>query len=941
MSRTILLRGRFNLIDYAAEYIMTGSSDLSDQLIVFPGKRPAHFLRKAVARQIRSSFIPPKIFSMDVFIDYLLSEKLGMALRPVDGIEAVGLLYEWYAEKIGGLLPGAGRHVEDVVPLGLKLMDELEELRINGVSLKKFAAAVADLPLKETHVLKEIYADFYERLVDRGLSTRASRYKTVADNAAILPLTDFRRVVLAGFFGPTVSEKMLFRELATHDSVTFVFQDGPGMEDHLKSLKLKPERISGETISPAVKYFKAGDTHSEVFGLNAILAEMTDRGIPPDDTTAIVLSKPESLFPVIRQTALAHLDPASDYNIALGYPVTRTPIYGFFQSLFDLLISRYNGQWHVPDYIKFILHPYTKNIRLGTRAGVTRILFHSIEELLVDETGRAFISLDELSSRPALRELVSLRLKGIDDQRLTTEDVFRHLDEIHTALLRPFDVNTVAQFASACTGVLSYVAKRSTANQHPLFEPFCETFLEAMEALRQSGIEGLSCRDLEGHWNLLKHHLASVTIPFRGTPLRGIQVLDMLETRNLSFERVVVLDANDDVLPGRPRPGSFVPTRLREALGMPTYHERETTSRYYFETLVAQAKEVYIFFVEEGRLERSRFVQRLLWEQEKRSIQPDIRHLQHAVRLNNPMPEAIDKTPAVAAFLRPWTFSATALDAYLRCPIRFYYSYVLRLREREEIETEIESYRIGQFVHGVLHAYFTPMLGDVLTEAALDLRRMDALVEQQFAAEFGEENTAGRLIMKKRIRQRLSQFLTEYQLPLIRREPVRILELEARYRGARNGYELAGNIDRVEERNGKIALMDYKTGVNSSKIGINFKKLDPDDRLTWSKSIKSIQLPFYQLLYSTIHPDASDDIRPMYVILGRQKMEEIPEAELYKNTNDRQRFPDLERIIFNLLDEITDPLKPFKPTEDPSKECPDCAYRFLCGTSWARSWKEA
>lgn len=941
MSRTILLCGRFNLVDYVAEHIVTGASDLSDQLIVFPGKRPAHFLRKAIARRIRSSFMPPKIFSMDVFIEYLLSEKLGMALRPVEGIEAVGLLYEWYADKIGGLLPGAGRHVEDIVPLGLKLMEELEELRINGVSLKKFAEAVADLPLRETHVLKEIYADFYERLADRGLSTRASRYKTVADNAALWPLTDFRQVVLAGFFGPTVSEAMLFRELATRDTVTFVYQDGPGMEDHLKSLKLKPERMSGERVSTDLKYYKAGDTHSEVFGLNAILAEMTGRGIPLDDTTAIVLSKPESLFPVIRQTALAHLDPAGGYNIALGYPVTRTPIYGFFQSLFDLLISRYNGQWHVPDYVKFILHPYTKNIRLGARAGVTRILFHSIEELLVDETGRAFISLEELSSRAALRELVSRRLKGLDDGRLTTEDVFRHLEEIHAALLRPFDVNTVAQFAAACTGVLEYVAKRSTANQHPLFEPFCETFLEAIEILRQSGIEGQSCRDLEGYWNLLKRHLASVTIPFRGTPLRGIQVLDMLETRNLSFERVVILDANDDVLPGHPRPGSFVPTRVREALGMPTYHEREKTSRYYFETLVAQAKEAHVFFIEEGRLERSRFVQRLLWEQEKRSIQPNIRHLPHAVRLNNPMPEAIDKTPAIAAFLKPFAFSATALDAYLRCPIRFYYSYVLRLREREEVEADVDMSRIGQFVHSVLHTFFTPMVGEVLTEAGMDSGRMDILVEQQFADEFGEENTAGRRILKKRIRQRLSQILTEYQLPILRSTTVRILELEAKYRVTKNGYELAGTIDRVEERNGRIVLMDYKVGANTSRIGINFKKLNPEDRLTWTKSIKSIQLPFYQLLYSTIHPDASDGIQPMYVMLGRQKMDETPEMALYENTNDRQRFPDVGRIIFKLLDEITDPLEPFKPTEHPSKECPECVFKFLCGTSWVRSWREA
>lgn len=936
MSQSVLLRGRHDLMAHILSYIDVSAADLSDILIVFPGKRPSHFLRKAIAERKQTSFIPPRIFSMDVFVEFLYSERLGYHTKPIEPIESAGLLYRWFEDRIAGAVPGV-RHVEDFVPFGLRMVEDLEEMRIHGLSPKRLAQTVADLPLPETHVLKDVYSEFYRRLEAEGLSTRASRYRTVADNMSLVHLAEYRRVILAGFFGPTASEVDIFRSLISKENVVFVFQDGPGMERHLKSLHLRPDVIDQPEIRSAVQVFKAGDTHGQVFGFNAVLAEWS-KSNPWSENAAVVLSRPESLFPVLRQTDLAARQPDEEYNIAVGYPIIRTPIFGFFQSLFDLLSSRHRGMWHIADYVKFILHPYTKNIRLGKRTGVTRILFHTIEEFLVEDAGRAYVDLGALEGDAGLFDRVGLRLKGLGDPPADVTEIRDHLIDIHTHLLRRFDsIDTVQRLAEACRDVLLYVSETSTAHRHPLFAKFCDEFLSALEDLGASAIGELSCRDLQGYWSLAVHHLAARRVPFPGTPLKGLQVLDLLETRNLRFDSVFLLDANDDCLPGVPSSGSFLPTRVRETVGLPTYHEREMTSRYYFHLLVQGADNVHVFFIEEGRKERSRFVERILWEEEKTTGEaPPVRALNHPVRLQNNLPRPVAKTPELVEYLRGMTYSPTSLNAYLTCPIRFYYAHALRLREKEQIDVEPDHFAVGLFVHRVLAEYFAPCIGEVLTEERLDEQALERLVEERFDETFGRENTAGRMIMKRQISSQLASFLRNYQKPVANSRRVVVLALEEKLQCQWNGYNLTGVVDRVEARDGRTFLLDYKTGSEGSRNTPSLSTLDVEDRATWRKGLRSTQLPIYQILYSNVKGVAPDQIIPAYVFLGKQTLDEEIEQPLHD-----QDVPDgdsvrLESVLVRLLNELTDAETPFVPTDKIQEDCPECPFKYVCGTQWTR-----
>jgi len=221
----------------------------------------------------------------------------------------------------------------------------------------------------------------------------------------------------------------------------------------------------------------------------------------------------------------------------------------------------------------------------------------------------------------------------------------------------------------------------------------------------------------------------------------------MLETRNIRFERVFVLDANEDILPDTKREDSLLPGRVREILGLPTYRDRDRLASYYFDVLVKGAKEVCIFFVENNRQEKSRFVEKILWELQQRERTTDssrsIRSLQYRVHLENRVPEPVAKSLEIAEFLGRFTYSATAIDTYLVCPLRFYYRYVLRIAERLETAGEMDRADIGSLVHQALADYFTPRLGRPLTERDLDPNEMSKCVGRIVEESFGGVPSGG------------------------------------------------------------------------------------------------------------------------------------------------------------------------------------------------------
>ncbi|HUI72516.1 MAG TPA: PD-(D/E)XK nuclease family protein, partial [Spirochaetia bacterium] len=830
MSAVLVPEGT-DLIEHIASIVAGDSADLSDSLAVFPGRRPGHFLRKALAKRRTGSFVPPHIVSIDELIDELYVSRLPEPSPVLDVIDAVAVLYEIHLSLPNPLGGSAFLTPDSFFSLGTKIYSDIEELCIEGVAARAVGEVQPlideNIPPRSRESLQTIqvfYREFYPRVEALGFSTRSSRYWEVCTGINEKDFAAYRRIVFAGFFALTRAERRLFRFVDALAKAQLVFQDGAGMREKLPEMGVRATSEASATNAPRnrprVQLFQSPDGHGQVFALNALLAT-------PEERTAIVLPSADTLFPIQRH-CLSRFD-TTDYNISLGYPLVRTPVYGFLNDLMELIGSMEGEKVYVPRYLTFMLHPYTKNSLFHGSASATRVLMHSIEENLSRARTRLFVGLADIEEDTELFEQAALSIVS-DGLPATSEDLREHLRSIHEATItRLRSFVSVRDFADRCIECLRWVHDMTTARDHPFFSPFAQSFIETLETISRSLLRDMSFQDQRSYFTLFRKYLESRYQRFPGTPVQGLQVLGSLETRNLSFDRVFVMDAVEGILPQTGSQDSLLPLSVRKSLGLATYRDQEAMERYYFSLLAAGARELTVFFTDSREKEKSRFVEQLLWEQQVRdrsvSGAPYVRSIQYKVTLSNRPPAAAPKTEELVNLLRKGTFSASALDAYLRCPLSFYYSRVLGLSKRESTTGEYERADVGVLVHSILAEFFRPTVGRTLELADLDPARMAATVEARFASMYGTGDTGqGRLLLGQ-IQAHMGHFLSDYMAPVIREAPVTTVAVEERLLREWQGFTLAGRLDVVQRRGRELFVIDYKTGHDAKSNSVNFAKL--------------------------------------------------------------------------------------------------------------------
>lgn len=940
MTKVVLHTPDENLIREIVGLLPVGENDYSRYAIVFPGKRPAHFIRKTLAERERRSIIPPRIFSIDLFIEEIFRSKLNNSAKSIDLSDAIAILFEIHneiEERLGGT---HFRSLDGFIPLAIKIYQELEELVFSGESVEQLKRVFSTIPYGRIHSIGIYYEKFYAKLKSLGLTNRATMYRTVAENIRNVDLSDYDRIILAGFYALTSVDRQIFSYLLEFPNTQILYQEGVGLKPHLENLGITHESVQSgrketDVTKPDVHLISSVDTHGQVFALAEVLKGKIERGESVDESSVIVLPSSEALFPVY-QFVLPLLK-KGNYNIALGYPSNRTQVFGFLTTFFDLVCLRWEEKYDIKKYLKFILFPYVKNIRYGSRTDITRILSHQIEQYLNARRGGTWITLEEIEENQKIFEK-ALQMIHDESGELSLVDLQKHLKAIHNQTIRAADnFKTIGEFSKRCVDVLTYIYKNSTAHLHPLFRDYALAIIEAFDHVSGSLLAGKSFDERNSYVTFIENILSQVSVPFIGTPLAGVQVLGLLETRNLKFDNVYMLDVNDDVIPGNSGKETLVPQGVREKLGMETYRDRERLSEYYFDLLMKGAKGVFLFYSENGKKEKSRFIEKILWNEQKKanSLDPDkrIKKVCYQISLSNTKPKPIPKTDQITGYLKEFTFSASSVDCYLKCPIRFYFRFILRLNEKREIASEVDEMQIGTFIHSVLYLFHRNNLNRPLEHTDLSVDRIREIVEEEFPKTFGAEELADRLLIKNQIKYRLREFVEKYEIPVSQKYHREIVLLEQRHEVVVGGYRLEGKIDRVEKRGNFFYVLDYKTG--NTSLGINFKKLEEENRETWIKTIQSFQLPIYAILYRLISKTGFDQVSPAYLLLGSPDMNESIEAPLVKSTEGLKESVELsERILLKILDEITSKEVSFNPTRELNKECKGCSYNIICGTQW-------
>ncbi len=919
-----------NLAEEAGDILLAARS-LADNIVVFPGKRPAHFLRKYLADKRGGALRAPRILSMDGFID-LAAEELGISGGEASALDQAGVLYGRLKKESCRVIAREPDELtlDAFLPWALKLTGDFEELKIELKTQKDLSGWDSILPedlrsgsfIKKLEGFSRLYAEFYEELEKENLLTRSVKYSGVAAKIGGFGHERYENIVFAGFFALTAAEKVILKHLAACGA-HILLQSGPGLEEQFSFLSLPT--ACARLSAPDLHFYKASDMHGEIFKLAQILKD-------PAPGDVIVLPEARALFPLIENV----LPQAGGYNISMGYPLTATPVYALLDALGDLLDKKGEAGFFVPGYLKLVFHPYVKNIYLNGSSEPGRVIFQTAAEHLYSRLSK-YIALDEIENDALLAQEAAGRLKDYGGES-GPEDIKAHIAGIHKALIAPFEeIRDIADFAGKLLQLISYISANSTAPLHPYWAPFMEKAVERITELSASRLAGESFGSAAGYFKIFKIFMQGASYPFPGTPLKGLQVLGFLETRGLRFRRVYFLDANSDILPAASKEDTVLPHFVRESLGLSTCRTRERISRYYFSVLLAGASEAHIFYKDSSGQERSPFVEKLIWDLEREQKKPDESEVHLRINFSRTEPGAVQKTPAMISALKRREFSPSALDTHLSCGLRFYYRYVLRLSEKNTISEDIEQRDIGIVVHEILADFFSARKGAPLAISEKDYRLVLKDAGRVFDARLKGHNSGFEYLIKRQVERRLKDILDYHRDKL---SGIIVQECETELKAeisTRHGViRLKGRADRVDLRGAVTHILDYKTGTQAAVP--NWQKFDLGIREDWPATLKSTQLPFYILAYLAAHEEVGVScMDASLMLLGRENIEEEGlYKERYNKAPDKAAvFGVYREAIRTLIEEILDKDQPFSPPPD-EKSCSLCSFKNLCGRQWVQ-----
>ena len=300
---TLIVKPDHSLIEEIVGHLECTGKDYSSNIVVFPGKRPSHFLRKAISRTSKGSFIPPVIFSIDELVDAVYEkvpalgrcEQAGFAddnnhpHRKIETIDAVAILYTIHKKALQPLGGNSFKTPDSFFPIGLKIYRDLEELLIEEIKpgmIKQIESfvdeSIPEHTLKGLQSLSYFYEHFYREVEEQGLSTRSMRYRAVAGQIDGYDLANYKQVIFAGFYALTRYEKILFKKLLGRNNTLFIFQEGPGLEERLADLGISGDDTDSPPSSeedqsaaslPEICFYGSPDTHGQVYALSNVISD--------------------------------------------------------------------------------------------------------------------------------------------------------------------------------------------------------------------------------------------------------------------------------------------------------------------------------------------------------------------------------------------------------------------------------------------------------------------------------------------------------------------------------------------------------------------------------------------------------------------------------------------------------------------------------------------
>ena len=936
-----------------AQQLLESGRDLKDLQVVLPNRRAGLFFTKYLGELIQQPVWMPEVITIEQLV-YQLARN-----TPTDDLTLVFELYEEYrslqkdAEPFDRFFHWGELILKDFNDLD-QFLAPVKQVYAHLAEIKEFESDLSFLTeeqwaliaqfwkaferqneteqerfLKFWQILGSLYEGFQERLQKSGLAYGGQLYRQVATTTDSIVQPE-KQVIFIGFNAFTLAEeKIITHYIAAFGAEIFWDVDAYYLEDPLQEAglffrdyiknpvlaKTFPDRIPAEIQKKGHQIH----THSIPLKTNQanLVGKLLEQVVPnePLEETVIVLPDEQLLFPVLHQLP----EVITKLNVTMGYPMRNAPIYAFLDAVLDLQRHAKVKEGQVTFYHKPVLD---------------LLAYSYLQAAEGDWAADAAKKIQTENWVDVPRELVSKEntLFGLVFQKVNGDSLLEYLIAIIKHLAKELQEDPTQK---------SY-----------LFQAF-KQLNRVAEIFSATGSKGLKVEFL---LNLFRKLFRDLKLPFEGEPLQGLQVMGVLESRNLDFRRVIICDVNEGSFPPGGGIQSMIPMNLRKAFRLPVQEQNDAIYAYTFYRLLHRAEEVHLIYTtagEQGKAsEMSRFIQQMRVELPISGPESVL----VPVNLTPNQSIVLAKTPDMLAILSRYfkpmgeeeaekKFSASALNMYLDCRLRFYLRYVAQLKEKEEVVTTIDPMTFGTLLHrGIELLYEIPEGKDFRDLDSHEIERLlpqvphavERAFRELYKKEDGEELLlTGQLQIAKEVLAKYSEAVLAYDQ---RNGDFRIVGLEKEHLAhlrieTEEGHQevaLGGVIDRMDIKDEVVRLLDYKTGKDTKKISTIASLFDRDDK---KRNKAAMQTFLYAFFYQYQNPESQLPIKPGIINIKEIYSQDFsPYLQLNNSeVHDYREFAEeFEQGLRGLLEEIVNPLVPFDQTED-KKKCTYCAYKELCG----------
>ena len=954
------------LYQVASLFYEKWEAEVSRLAFVFPNRRTGLFFQKYLSEVADTPLFSPTILTInDLFIQ--LSGK-----QSADRISMLFILYDIYIRQ-----SGSTETFDEFLYWGEMLLNDFDDIDKYMANARMLFSNVTDLreiendfdflsdeqiaairsfwssfyPRGDTpnqqqflavwQVLYDLYEEFRATLAAEGKGYEGMIFREVVESMerGESPDLPYEQIVFVGLNALSVSEERFLAQLQKREIADFYW-------DYVSDKVTDPDNNASYFVSRNLKSFPSSmklppeekvKTEIEVIGIPSgigqakhvytLLSDWCKEAEMSSEEalrTAVILPDEHLLIPVLN----AIPEQIRRINVTMGYPLAGTPVASLIEYILALQKNvRYidrNPLFYFRDVLPVLNHRYI----LSTSPEIISSLVKEITE-----NNKIYISHTELEKTPLL-EILFTPVTGVEAFSDYLIKVLEELNKVMSALSDEEEEDAPQ--------------RTNDLEQEFIFHYFT-TVNRMKEVMKDARIE----MKIDTFFRLLKRVTDTITIPFHGEPLSGLQIMGVLETRALDFDRLIILSMNEGIFPQRKAANSFIPYNLRRGFGLPTYEHQDSVWAYHFYRLIERASHVSLLYdtrsngLQTGEV--SRFVHQLHYHYE---VPMRDKLVVYNVSSSKTPPLAVPKREDIMRRLDAYrkggskAISASAINTYLDCPLKFYFSVVEGIREEEEVSETIESDVFGSILHKVMEELYKPFQGKMVTVDLLKAIRKDTAlltgaIARAFASEFFKTEVVRSLTGQNYL---IGEMIRKYVEKILERDgkltPFVYIESERKINGLislsdHSEIRLKGFIDRVDEVLDAIRIIDYKSGSGTttfSSIESLFNKEEKDR----AKAV--MQVFMYCWMYAhftenkgkTIQPGIyyvrslfSDPFDPsVYHRIERGKSEKVEDFSGYA-----QAF---EEGLRGCLDEIFNPEIPFTQTPT-GKACSYCPFKGICG----------